>query len=235
MDGPLTHTHGKTAKGEAGFSLLETLFALAIMSIASLALFQSTSAMLQVSDRAVRTGERTLNSELDRIVTSNIVEGIMTPWPEHTDSAFTGSAREFSGLSTGTPQAGAARPARFTLTLERQNSGSVLIYRAVNEVRIARAPRAGSVEPAAAESWVLMHSLPEAARFEYMGIDQKFYNIWPPLETPSRGYFNDDILMKGEALPEAIRLITAQEQTLWTAPLDQAARLPPRTDINVRP
>ena len=35
---------------DGGFSLLETLFALVIMSLASLALFQSTGVMLQLSE-----------------------------------------------------------------------------------------------------------------------------------------------------------------------------------------
>ena len=66
MNGPFVIDPKNAPMQDRGFSLLETLFALVIMSFASLALFQSTSAMLSLSDRAVSAAERTLDGALDR-------------------------------------------------------------------------------------------------------------------------------------------------------------------------
>jgi prepilin-type N-terminal cleavage/methylation domain-containing protein len=209
-----------------GFSLLEMLFALAIMSLASLALFQSTSAMLQLSGRAVAAGERTLNTGLDRQILNNLAEGLLPAWPEEAQGQFIGAGDNFRGQSTGAPQNGAARPVSFALTLEPQTGGGLaLTYQRQDDEK----------EGSGAEPWVLLSGLPDGSRWEYMGIDHEFHSLWPPKIRPARGYFNDDLLLTMPPLPEAIKLVGAQGATLWTGAVGRAKTLPNRTDIRRAP
>lgn len=209
-----------------GFSLLEMLFALAIMSMASLALFQSTSAMLQLSGRAVAAGERTLNTGLDRQVLNNLAEGLLPAWPEEPQREFMGSADRFYGQSTGAPELGAARPAAFSLSLAPQSGGGMMmLYQSLENGK----------SKGGAESWVLLAGLPEGSRWEYMGIDHKFYSIWPPKTRPERGYFNDDLLLTMPPLPEAIKLVSREGITLWTGAVGRAKALPGRAEIGLTP
>jgi len=203
--------------GEAGFSLLETLFALAIMSLASVALFQSTSSMLALSDRAVKTGERTVNGGLDRLALAGIINGMLPHWADNEDNAFTGDARELRGVTTGNLSPGIAAAERITLSLQpRANGTDALIYTSAQST----------------ESWEVMAALPAGARFEYMGVDQDWHAAWPPTVKPTRGYFEDDKFQETSALPEAVRLSTA-DMTLWAGPISQAAVLPTRLDLDV--
>ena len=211
---------------EAGFSLLEMLFALAIMSLASLALFQSTSAMLSLSGRAVEAGERTLNSQLDRRVLDTLIQGLLPAWPEDAQGSFIGTQEGFSGQSTGAPQNGAARPAVFTLTLEPHDGGEMaLVYQKQGEGR----------SDTRAEPWVLLSGLPDGSRWAYMGVDHEFYDLWPPKDQPQRGYFNDDLLLTTPPLPEAIKLVSEQGMVLWTGAVGRAKTLPGRPDIRRAP
>lgn len=217
----------KRAATERGFSLLETLFALAIMSIASLALFQSTSAMLQLSDRAVKAGERTLNSGLDRQVLTALTEGILPAWPEAPTQAFTGEPARFSGISTGAPQSGHAKPVWFSLEIEdRGQNGHALIFRSLAQNRAANTQTAR-------DDWTLIAGLPADIRFAYMGVDHEFYPEWPQEQDPTRGYFDDAVLMRPAAVPEAISLVDRDGQTLWTAAIRRSNRLPGRAELGV--
>ncbi len=200
---------------ERGFSLLETLFALAIMSIASLALFQSTSSMLSLSDRAVKAGERTVNKSLDRLAISRVIDGMMPHWPHQPGTAFEGQSRALRGLSSAPLSANMGGPELVMLRLQAGKNGQeTLIYSPENTQ----------------ESWEIMTGLPPGARFEYMGIDQEWYAIWPPEVTPERGYFDDGKLQRTPALPQAVRL-RAQEFVIWTGRISQSTILPPNFDI----
>lgn len=199
---------------DAGFSLLETLFALAIMSLASVALFQSTSSMLSLSDRAVKAGERTVSGGLDRLAVRELIDGLLPHWPSETERAFVGEARSFSGQSTAPLSADNTGPEIVTLSLSALSGGrDSLTYSS------AKAP----------QGWTIMSRLPEGARFEYMGIDHSWYAKWPPQEKPTRGYFDEDVLLPFPALPQAIRLRT-DETVIMTARVARATILPDRFD-----
>jgi len=200
---------------EAGFSLLETLFALAIMSLASVALFQSTSSMLRLSERAVAAGERTVNGGLDRMALSGIIDGLLPHWPHETDSAFTGTAREFSGLSTAALNSDISRSENVTLSLAPNGDGRMTLF---------------YTSAAAPNGWALMSGLPDGALFEYMGVDQNWYAVWPPKERPSRGYFDDDKFQSAPLLPQAIRARDG-DFVLWTARVSRSTVLPPSLDL----
>ena len=207
---PMTQTDS-----QAGFSLLETLFALAIMSLASVALFQSTSSMLALSDRAVAAGERAVNSGLDRLAVNGVIDGLLPHWPHESESTFTGTARQLKGLTTGTLNTDISRPETVTLSFASGESGDdILFYRSA----------------AAPQGWALMSGLPQGARFEYMGIDHNWYAAWPPEVTPSRGYFNEEALQSTPALPAAIRARSG-DFILWTSRVSKAVILPDTLDL----
>ena len=208
---------------DCGFSLLEMLFALVIMSISSLVLFQSTSAMLQLSGRAVSAGERTLNTGLDRQLLNNLADGLLPEWPGAADGEFTGSAHVFSGQSTGVTESGVARLVRFSVSLESNQNGEMeLLYRSEISTK--------DIKP-----WVLMRGLPIKSHWLYMGVDHKFYKKWPPETPPSRGYFNDDLLLSASKLPEAIKLVDAEGSMLWIGAVQRAKTLPERLNLVNRP
>ncbi len=206
-----------------GFSLLETLFALVIMSLASLALFQSTGVMLQLSERAVKAGERTLNDSLDRRALGHLIDGLIPAWPENKDSVFTANAHRVSGLSTGALSIISERPVHFTLTLDSKTNS--LIYRAgATDALTAKHGKDG---------WVLIDRMPDGARFEFMGVDQNWHSVWPPKIEPTRGFFDDAQYIGKAPLPIAVKLVSGDGQVIWTGRVARAPRLPNRLDAKV--
>lgn len=213
---PLTYTIDEP-NDQSGFSLLETLFALAIMSLASVALFQSTSSMLSLSDRAVKAGERTVSSGLDRLAVRELIDGLLPPWPYETDRIFIGEPAQFRGQSTAPLSANNTGAEIVTLSLISQATGGLRL-----DYSSAKAP----------EGWTIMSALPDGTRFEYMGIDHQWYSKWPPQDKPGRGFFNEDELLPLPALPQAIRL-RAEGRVLLSARVSRAVRLPDRFDPEI--
>lgn len=203
---------------DAGFSLLETLFALAIMSLASVALFQSTSSMLRLSDRAVKAGERTINSALDRLAVKRLLGAIMPSWPNSDEVVFTGDGRKLTALSGAPLSVAPTGPHPIFLTLSDNGNGTQsLLYSTPRD------------NPEAQDVWPLMEGLSASTRFEYMGVDQNWYRDWPPSTKPNRGFFSDAELLPAKALPEAVRL-RDQDVIIISAPISQTSVLPPRID-----
>lgn len=214
---------------EAGFSLLETLFALAIMSLASVALFQSTSSMLRLSERAVAAGERTVSGGLDRLALTHLIDGLVPPWPEETDAIFKGSSTALQGLSTGGLTLIQEQAVFFTLTLEAAAGGkAALIYRAKDA--LGGSEGESLTKHAGVDGWVLMDALPADARFFYMGVDQKWRDVWPPDTKPARGYFDDDRFTQDPVLPIAIQLSAGGEFAIWSGTVSRSHVLPQRFD-----
>lgn len=219
--------------GDAGFSLLETLVALAIMAVASLALFQSTTAMLSVSDRAVNTAERTLQNALDRRAIDGLLSSLIPAWKEETAAEFTGSATRLSGITSQSLSTASYGAARFTLYLERDNSGTLqLIYG--DELPAAK-PSRGAGNNTAPSRWVIQSSLPAAARFAYQDTQKTWHESWPP--PPPRTSSTVDALLGPTALPQTIALRVpaanrAQGQRyIFQVPVTHHPQLPPRDRI----
>ncbi len=221
--------HIDKAHNESGFSLLETLFALAIMSLASVALFQSTSSMLRLSERAVAAGERTVSGGLDRLALTHLIDGLVPSWPEEEDTVFKGSPSALQGLSTGGLTLVQEQAVLFTLTLETMNGGNTaLIYRAKD----AQGGIEGEslTKHAGVDGWVLMGALPAAARLSYMGVDHEWRDVWPPDTKPTRGYFDDALYTQDPVLPIAIRLSADDEFVIWSGTVSRSHALPGRYD-----
>jgi len=198
----------------AGFSLLETLIALVIMSITSLALFQSIGTMLRISDKAVRVGERALENAIERQSLQNLINGLVPHWEEYKSDAFVGAKNEFSGLSSDGLISEIRTLTPFKVRLLNVNEqGLSLVYEAADQ------------------QVIFIEKAPSPAEFQYMGIDQKWYSHWPLETAPTRGFFDITNLIPNPALPEAIRLWDNAGHTYWVMPISKYKHLPYRSDI----
>lgn len=206
----------RAVKAERGFTLLETLMALAIMSIISLALFQSLGQMLAVSDRAVRLGNNALDQFANEAGYRDFIGDIIGTWTAADPFIFKGDAQQMSGLAvsplivdarTGAqnfrlsiqpspPQT--ARPAQFQLIIE--SSGL--------------SPNGLGLRPTP----VLARFEGENPRLVYLSYDETPRRIWPPKTVPSPGILTDHNFMDIPRLPHAIGLEYEKDGrkiTLW--------------------
>ncbi|PHR93588.1 MAG: hypothetical protein COA69_02820 [Robiginitomaculum sp.] len=200
----------------AGFTLLETLISLAILSVVSLALFQSTASLLRITDRAVFAGERTLEGAIARKTFRVSVGGLTSAWEEREQDVFYGNAVMFSGLSTDVPTLSAQRLQRVSYTLVRQDMGTFVMDVEVD-----------------AQAWSLKAFSADHAEFSYLGSDQKWYTSWPPEDVPSPGFFDDAIYMDMPQLPLAIRFHGEDQGRPfdWIATISGTHAVPYRDDF----
>ncbi len=207
---------GSIGRLQSGFTLLETLIALAIMSLASLALFQSTGTLLRVTDGAVSAGERTLEEAIARKTFRRSIAGLTPAWPEQADAFFKGDANQFSGLSTGLPSEQDEVLMAFSFVLVGGGSDGV-------DLQITTPTN----------MWTLKNFHVDRASFSYLGEDHHWYEIWPPAEIPAPGFFDDENFMTMAQLPLAIRLRGQVGEVLidWIAPISGAHEPPFRQEL----
>lgn len=225
----------KVMSEDAGFSLLETLVALMIMAIASLALFQSTTAMLSLSDRAVRTGERTLDNALTRRALSGVLAGLIPPWRDEHDTAFTANARQMSGFTAQGLSAVDTGASRFTLYLDRSGPTQTrLVYR--TETASARGRRSAAQTTEA--PWVIKDDIPPGAEFTYQDDKGVWHSVWPAPAPKARAFDNlAAVLDTPPLLPAAIALkdtaARGGERYVFYVPITHHTELPPRMDLGL--
>lgn len=209
-----------TSDAQLGFSLLETLFALVIMSFASMALFQSTSAMLSLSDRAVAAAERSVDRALDRRALGDVLKSLVPHWPEQEGTAFTGDPTRLRGVSSAAlSDTLGLQPFVMQLVRDDTRLGQYRLgYQNVNEDDDA-------------PLWTLSDALPPDARFSYLGVDNRWYQNWPPQQTPVTPYFNDARFIDPPALPLAIKLESGVAGTLFLIDLSAHPQRPVRLDL----
>ncbi len=181
-------------QSQDGFSLLETLIALVIMSLASLALFQSSSALLRVSDKALEISETLLDDGAGRKMLRSLIAGAKTHWPENIilgtqDDIFTGDNRILKGRSVGVPTKNRAKFEAFTLELVELGHDNTALRLTSTDLVLDVFPILG-----------------RNAKMEYLGEDKIWYKQWPPREIPSPGFFNDVELMQMPHLPLAVKI-----------------------------
>ncbi len=191
---------------------METLLALAIMSVASLALFQSTAALLRLSDRTINAALRTQDVSVLQKSFNGLVGGLVPAWPKDTANLFTGTPTGFSGLTRTPFHTLDIRLTPFRMALENNGSGSALIY------------RSGKVE------WALKTFSDTNARFSYLGADNVWRPTWPPENTPEPGSFGDAQFYDPPAFPLAIRLQATEGRSgkgvVWIAYINYLDELP---------
>lgn len=205
-------------KTEDGFTLLETLIALAILSIVSLALFQSTSTLLSVSDRAIKSGDRTLDGALNRLAFARLIDGILPHWDGQEETGFRGNGTEISGVSTENLNIDKAGLSPFSIQITQTGQApslnvSSLIY---------------STDTV---SWPLDIDLPDTARFYYLGRDQKWYGEWPTDEMPKAAFAIEKTYSDPQRIPLAISIQAPKGEIFWMAKIDQNRHLPPRFEV----
>ncbi len=204
----------KTDRSE-GFSLLEVLVALAIMSVASLGLFQSLSSMLEVSSKSVRYTEGTLNNAIIDRSLSQLVRGLVTEWPDGPDSPFKGRETEFEGLSTRAIEEDNFGVMSFTLQLrENQQAGRDLVYLSANqEIYLAR-------------------NLPDSSHFLYRYVDGRWSDVWPLPPSRDESELEELLPFETKAMPVAIALKSSNAALEWIYRVDKYRYLPDRLEID---
>ncbi len=199
----------------AGFTLLETLISLAILSMVSLALIQSTSSLLHITDRAVAAGDRVLESAISRKTFQLSVAKLIPAWPESKNDVFKGGSTLFSGISSGAPSLGIKTPQRVMFELVGAAKGRILL-----EVSVG------------AETWELVSFSTNTASFSYLGEDQKWYPDWPPEFSPTPSYNSISRWKKPPQLPLAIRLRGfGDENIAWVVMVGGSVNVPYREKV----
>lgn len=182
----------QTPPTDQGFSLLETLIALAILSLASMALFQGTSTLLRVSNKAISIGENTLDHVITTQSLHNLAAGIMAV--RGGQGKFNANTVQFSAMSSNGLLNHDGELEHFTLRLIRDaQNGRTLIYQ----------PSAYQSGPTQIP---LLTGLDSSVQFSYLGLDQKWYGIWPPKSPPIPPNTKNIELITMPLLPQAIRL-----------------------------
>jgi prepilin-type N-terminal cleavage/methylation domain-containing protein len=202
----------KNRQSQSGFSLMETLLALAIMSVASLALFQSTAALLRLSNRTVEAALRSQDVAVIQKSFAALVKGLVPAWPKDTANTFRGDSTGFSGLTRMPFHTLEVSLMPFSLSLENNGSTSSLIY------------RSGKVE------WVLKTFSGAGAYFSYLGEDNVWRRSWPPKNTPEPGQFGDAQFYDPPTFPLAIQLrapgVNPDTGIVWIAYIGYREELP---------
>ncbi len=149
-----------------GFTLMEALIALAIISLVAVLVLDAVRLAASGSARIEHFVQRELDNRLDMLALRDIISSTAV---EHTgtERAFTGSRTQISGFTTR-PAAGTGA-AFYTLSLRQDDTGMALIY---------REGHANDPEPLewTVERWTGAH----AARFEYLRSRSDGWNeIWP--------------------------------------------------------
>lgn len=212
-------TQNKEQNKDMGFTLLETLIALAILSFISLALFQSTSSLLSVSDRAIQSGERTLDGALNRVAFARVIDGILPHWEDQAaDTAFRGTDTKISGISTQ----------NLNLDKARLSSFSIEIIKTGQERDLGKSSMIYSTDTL---SWPMDIDLPDTARFYYLGRDQKWYTQWPSDEMPKAAFEIDKTFSTPQIIPLAISVQAPDGEVFWMAKVDQNRHLPSRFEL----
>jgi len=206
-----------TRTTQSGFSLMETLLALAIMSVASLALFQSTTTLLRLSDRTVNAALKSQDDAIIQVSFGRLIRGLVQAWPDDKNHIFTGEQRGFSGLTQTPLQTMSPGLQGFALAVESSSEETQLIY------------RSESVE------WVMQHFPYADARFSYLGADNIWRPQWPPEQAPKVDTFGSEELMDLPSFPLAIRLTVGQgreeDQIIWIARVESQKELPNLEDF----
>jgi len=194
------HILRQSKRRDAGFTLLEVLIALSLVSLVTIAIFQSFISMTRLSDRAQRTTEASFNEHVDAVLLGRVVEGLFPERANKARNVFQGSGDEFSGMSSGfiLPDMGNKGLAFFKVSLV---NGKVILV--LDDREFAFSSKA------------------EAQAFSYLGTDRNWHSEWPPANAlpfgPIENVQNQDHeLALPPLLPLAIRINFVDESD-WIA------------------
>lgn len=210
---PWRMTRKSKADSQAGFSLLELIASLAIVSLVSAALFQSMAAWMRLSARAAAAADATLTSIAGQQMFDRAVGGLTFAWPEETEARFIGASDGFSGHSA-TPLQGLT-PGLDVIQVAIQSSVS---------------PARGRIVYSSGDAVWALQEFDETAALSYLGADGAWRSNWPPATNPEPGPFADAPFFDTPQLPIAIRLTygDAGATKVWIADISSHPRVPQR-------
>ena len=208
-------TAGHVAHGcrnkEGGFSLLEVLVSLALISVTTLLIFRTITDQFALSQRIERINHLTLETWSHRQVFAEVVRAIVPTWPDsETDVPFQGGAERFVGMTASPQMFQANGLVSFGFSIE----GRDLVYHE-------------------GEARIVLETLPEEAGFSYLGSDHAWYDQWPAATPVDFGEFDDSNEYEAPELPVAIRQRCISGACLdWVQVLDwQSSNLVRRQDV----
>jgi len=196
------------ASGDDGFTLLETLVGLVILSIASLAMMQSTVSILRSSERSISVAERSVEGFMQRQSFRDLLQNLVISWDESETARFRGRGDQILSYSTIAMESGSDGIAPFTLSLVKRSAKTV-------ELDVFRN----------GETSKLAYFEGQSAFFVFLGRDHIWYPEWPPETLPSSGILNDDRFSFMPEWPNAIglKVISDKEsQLMWVEPIERS-------------
>lgn len=204
------------ARKEQGFSLLEVMVSLVILSLVSLATFQSITTLNALSDRANAVADRAIERALDYAAFDALIASAVPRWPDQSGTALQGDSRSvrFTGAvteirsETGSDTGTITRLRRAELRVE---DGRLLLQtdNALQDLGLVGT----------------------GTQFSYLATDRIWRDEWP-LDTtvpfgPAEASPNDDYRFSSPPqFPLAVRL-SLPDGRVWISRPRQAPELPP--------
>ncbi|TCP32956.1 prepilin-type N-terminal cleavage/methylation domain-containing protein [Rhodothalassium salexigens DSM 2132] len=192
-----------------GFSLIEVIVTLAIVSLVSTILFQSVTTHWGNMQRIDAAFDRAREGGVRAQVFRQVVVHLLPAWPEQEEARFRGGPSGFSGL---TGQAASASEAALT-----PFSIEAVAGRGVGPLRLRLVDRD-----------VVLADPVRDVRVEYLALNGRWLDRWPPEENPGNGFFSDGQYFDTPPLPEAIRIrfVDARGPQAWIATVGTSTGLP---------
>lgn len=184
--------------GHSGFTLMEMLVVLVLVSLISGLLMEGFGYVLRLRLNVTQHLKRQRIGQLQEHWYRNLVTGIIVNNREE-KALFQGSESVLQGQSINTLTAPAGVPQKFTLTLSSQENTIVLNYR-INEK----------------EEWLLGRWTAQKASFSYLDNQGNWISTWPPKMGAAT-----------QQLPEAVQLrIEGNQIESAPDPVDWIAGIP---------
>lgn len=194
---------GKSEHSMSGFSLVEVLVALALISVTSLLLFSAVSNQYELTRRIDQTSQEAVERRVRSLAFDDITHRIVPGWKE--ERVFTGEPAHMSGLTTSSQISFQEGLKPFALDL-------------VDDDKTLQYSEGGTS--------AILATFDGPATFSYLGSDRVWYDQWPPDGRPDAGEFDDSDHYPVPQLPLAIRIRSRSGAMLdmvgilgWQAPL----------------
>lgn len=198
---------------EAGFSLMEIIVTLALLSLISTILFQSVVTQWSNMQRVSAAFDRAQSQPLRAALFRDVARELVPAWPNSPERVFNGDGAGFEGMTLRPLSAGNRKLTVIKVALENDSTPQRLVI------------DTGDGQQTLVEGI-------ENGQFDYFGMDGQWHEAWPPKANPGNGFFQDQAFFQTPALPEAIRLRFQISGTLalWVVPLENRHRLPFRLE-----
>lgn len=180
---------------ESGFTLLELLVVLVLVSFITTLLVQGMAYVAKVNDAFAREGHQRYMRELVFGWFSDAISQLAAPVQGKIKARFRGDPLSFEAVTLGSVDRREGIPTPFAFRLEPTDSAAELIY-----VRRVEASR-----------WLLLEVAADA-RFEYQDAHGAWHERWPP--TPEQA----------DWLPDAVAVASVQDRLFLMATVQMPQR-----------